>query len=158
MTIAPKLRQFLDLRHVTYDLVEHPPTASAMQSAAEAHIPPNRMAKAVLLETTDGPLLAVLSADRRVELTDLRDDIGEKPQLADEDEVSAIFTGCEPGAVPPMGFGVPLIVDMPLSREPEVYFEAGDHRSLVRLDHDEFTRLTRRARHASFGTPWSMLE
>ncbi|UIJ47219.1 YbaK/EbsC family protein [Sphingomonas cannabina] len=158
MTIAPKLRQFLDLRDVTYDLVEHPPTQSAMQSAAEAHIPPNRMAKAVLLETRDGPLLAVLSADRRIELADLRDDIGEKPQLADEDEVSAIFTGCEPGAVPPMGFGVPLIVDMHLSDEPEVYFEAGDHRSLIRLDHGEFMRLTRRARHASFGTPWSLIE
>lgn len=158
MTIAPKLHQFLDLRDVTYDLVEHPPTQSAMESATEAHIPPNRMAKAVLLETRDGPLLAVLPADRRIELADLRDDIGEKPQLADENEVSAIFIGCEPGAVPPMGFGVPLIVDMHLSDEPEVYFEAGDHRSLVRLDHGEFTRLTRRARHASFGTPWSLIE
>lgn len=155
MTIAPKLRLFLDSQHAVYELTEHRPTLSSTETARVAHIPPSCMAKAVLLAMPDEePLLAVLPADRRIDIADLRTELDGKPRLADEKQVVEIFDDCMPGAVPPLGsgYGVDMIVDDDLAREPDIFFEAGDHRSLVHMEQAEFRRLTRGARHGSFGT------
>ena len=160
MTIAPKLRTYLDRQNAVYELIDHPPTLSSFETALVAHIPPSCMAKAVLLDTPDSHLLAVLSADRRIDLEDLRADLDEKPHLAGEDEIVRVFDDCAPGAVPPFGsgYGVGTIVDDTLAREPDVFFEAGDHRSLVHMEQAEFRRLTRHAQHGSFGIPAALLE
>jgi|KBSSwiS6_1023812.scaffolds.fasta_scaffold27259_2 Ala-tRNA(Pro) deacylase len=157
MTIAPKLRHYLDALDADYELIEHSPTRSAMQNAAICHIPPERLAKAVLLDTADDYLLAVLPSDRRVDLSELRSELGRKPRLADEDEVALIFDDCSVGAVPPLGFGygIATIVDDSLERQPDVYFEGGDHASLLHMDQAEFARLTRPARHGQFSEPWA---
>src|SRR5258706_4498518 len=159
MTIAPKLQNFLDGQHAVYEIIEHPPTLSSGQSAAVAHIPPTCMAKAVLLDLPGDYLLAVLSSDRRIELADLRDDLGDQLRLADEGAISTIFDDCAPGAVPPLGFGygVATIIDDHLASEPDIFFEGGDHRSLVHMEQAEFRRLTERARHGSFGTLSSLI-
>ena len=160
MTIAPKLRHYLDRQRAIYEVIEHPPTRSAAETAAVAHIPPRCMVKAVLLDTPDDHLLAVLSSDRRIDLDDLRTELDETPRLANEKEIVEIFDDCAPGAVPPLGFGygVGMIVDDCLAAEPDIFFEAGDHRSLVHMEQDEFRRLTSHARHGTFGTPLALIE
>lgn len=128
-----------------------------MQNAQICHISPERVAKAVLLDTTDEYLLAVLPADRRIELSEFRSELGVKPRLADENALTVVFDDCTPGAVPPFGagYGIPTIVDDSLAAQPDVYFEGGDHASLVHMDHAEFARLTRPARHGNFSEPWA---
>lgn len=161
MTIAPKLRQFLDHQHAVYELIDHPLTLFAAQTAAVAQVPPSCMAKAVLIDMPDADhVLAVLSADRRIDLEDLRAELGQKPRLAGEDEIVQIFDDCVPGAVPPLGagYGVEMIIDDFLAREPDIFFEAGDHRSLVHMEQAEFRRLTGEARHGSFGMPVALIE
>jgi len=157
MTIAPKLRHYLDALEADYELIEHSPTRSAMQNAAVCHIPPDRIAKAVLLDTPEDYLLAVLPSDRRVGLGDLRSELGQKPRLADEDEIAAIFDDCAVGAVPPLGFsyGIATIIDESLDNQPDIYFEGGDHASLIHMDQAEFARLTRQARHGQFSDFWA---
>lgn len=159
MTLAPRLQQYLDSLDADYELIGHSPTRSAMQNAALCHIPPDRIAKAVLLDTPDDYLLAVLPSDRRVDLGDLASGLGAKPRLADEEELATVFDDCAVGAVPPLGFGygVATIVDDSLAGQPDIYFEGGDHVSLVHMDRTEFERLTRPARHGSFSTPWADL-
>lgn len=155
MSIAPQLRQFLDESQADYDIVEHRPTRSAMETARSCEIPAERLAKAVLLDTADDDhLLAVLPSDRRVELSELRSELGSKPRLSDEAEVGKLFRDCELGSVPPIGYGVTTIVDDSLERQPDVYFEAGDHKSLVHMNGAEFSRLTQHARHGRFSEPW----
>ena len=65
-----------------------------------------------------------------------------------------MFADCAPGAVP-VGFGyhLPMIVDDFLAREPDLFFEAGDHRTLIHMEQAEFHRLSAHARHGSFGVP-----
>ena len=155
MSIAPQLRQYLDEAKADYDIVDHRPTQSSLDSARSANIPAEYVAKAVLLDTPDDDhLLAVIPADRKVELSELRSELGSKPRLANEAEVGTIFRDCEVGAVPPMGYGVTTIVDDSLDQQPDVYFEAGDHKSLIHMTGGEFTRLTRDARHGQFSEPW----
>ena len=119
------------------------------------HVASRLVAKAVLLDTADDDrLLAVLPSDRRVELSELRAELGRKPRLSDEAEVGKLFRDCELGSVPPVGYGVTTIVDDTLESQPDVYFEAGDHKSLVHMQGAEFSRLTQNARHGRFSEPW----
>lgn len=155
MSIAPQLRQYLDEAKADYDVIEHRPTQSSLASARSSEIPAERLAKAVLLSTEeDDHLLAVLPSDRKVELSELRVELGRKPRLSDESEVGKMFRDCEPGAVPPVGYGITTIIDDSLEVQPDVYFEAGDHKSLVHMDGAEFSRLTKDARHGRFSEPW----
>jgi Ala-tRNA(Pro) deacylase len=43
-----------------------------------------------------------------------------------------------------------MIVDDTLSEQPDVYFEAGDHMSLIHVTAMAFQRLTAEARHGRF--------
>jgi len=156
MTIAPRLYQLLDEQDASYEVMEHSPTRSSMQTAEICHVPGRQLAKAVLLESDDDYLLAVLPSDRRIQLAELRSELGREPRLVEEDELSVVFDDCASGAVPPLGegYGLMTIVDDSLRQEPDIYFEAGDHGSLIHVDQAEFARLTRGARHGQFSEPW----
>jgi Ala-tRNA(Pro) deacylase len=160
MSIAPKLRYQLDREKAVYELIEHPPTTTAIGTAAAAHIPPSCMAKAVLLDLRNARhLIAVLASNRRIDLDALHGELDERPRLADEAEIMAIFDDCDAGAVPPLGgYGVDMIVDDQIAAEPDIFFEAGDHRSLIHMEQTEFRRLTRGVRHGRFGTPAWLIE
>ncbi len=56
------------------------------------------------------------------------------------------------GALPPvcMAYGMQTFLDDSLARQPDVYFEAGDHEELVHMDRDEFLALMDKAERASF--------
>jgi Ala-tRNA(Pro) deacylase len=154
MSIAPKLQHYLDDVKADYDLVEHQPTKSSLENATVCAIPAEQVAKAVLLDTKEDYLLAVLPSDRRIELSDLRSELGSKPRLVGEDELKSVFDDCNVGAVPPgLGYGVTTIVDDSLEQQPDVYFEAGDHASLVHMNHEEFSRVMKGARHGQFSEP-----
>lgn len=159
MSVAPTLRRFLDDRHVNYEVIQHSPTKSSMHSAQICHVPPERLAKAVLLDTREGLLLAVLPANHRIQLSDLSAEFGQRPQLVEEDKLGRVFPDCAEGAVPPIGAGydVDMIVDDSIDTQPDIYFEAGDHETLIHMSHGEFARLTKRARHGHFSVHEAML-
>ena len=160
MTIAPTLRQALDAQHTDFEIIEHQPTKSAMQTAQASNVPAEQLAKAVLLDADGEYLVAVLPAAHRIRIQDLRSELGQRPRLASEDEIDQVFDDCAMGSVPPLGhaYGVDMIVDDSIERQPDVYFEAGDHQTLVHMSHDDFARLIGPARHGSFSEPWSSTE
>jgi Ala-tRNA(Pro) deacylase len=63
-----------------------------------------------------------------------------------------MFPDCARGAIPPVGacYGLDVIVDASIDRQPELYFEGGDHATLVHMSQADFGRLNRDARHGSF--------
>lgn len=154
MSIAPKLHHYLDEANAQYDVIEHAPTRSSLENAKTCAVPAGQVAKAVLLDTADDYLLAVLPSDRRLELSELRSELGRRPRLAAEKELKGVFNDCDVGAVPPgLGYGVTTIIDNALEQQPHIYFEAGDHASLVHMNQSEFSRVMRGARHGQFSGP-----
>jgi Ala-tRNA(Pro) deacylase len=152
MTIAPRLNQYLKDHRAEYEVIGHSPTLSSIETAKTCHVPAGQIAKAVLLDMDQEYLLAVLPADGRIELAELRSELGFKPHLAGEKELAYIFDDCEFGAIPALGsgYGVPTIIDDSLDEKVDVYFEAGDHASLVHMSGAEFSRLTRDVRRGHF--------
>ncbi len=155
MPIASRLRTYLNERRVPFEVVPHPHTASSRETAREAHVDADRLAKSVLVVDERGYLLAVLPASRRLSLRALREETGRQLSLATEPELGGIFADCEVGAVPPIGaaYGVPTIVDEELLHLPDVWFDAGDHHDLVHVRGADFAELLRGAARARFGEP-----
>jgi len=110
------------------------------------------LAKGIVLRGNRGYMLAVLPASHHIRLADLKDQLGDNVEMAKEDEIAPLFPDCAPGAIPPVGqcYGLPLVVDDSIEEQPEVYLEAGDHRTLLRLSHAQFARVTAPARHGRF--------
>jgi Ala-tRNA(Pro) deacylase len=152
MTIAPTLQQYMDEQGIRYELVPHEPTLSALGSAHAGHIPSDRLAKAVVLSDGGRYTLAVLPASHHLRLSDLRTALGQEVHLASEPEAADVFRDCAPGAAPAVGacYGLDVIVDSSIDQQPELYFEGGDHATLVHVSGAEFARLNPQAQHGSF--------
>jgi len=152
MAIAQTLQKYLADKRVKYDVIAHEPTSSSMRTAETCHIPGDRLAKAVLLRDEMGYALAVLPASHHIRLSELKRQFGDDVRLASEREIVELFQDCVRGAIPALGdcYGLDLVVDDSIDEQPEVYFEGGDHSTLVRLTRAQFAGLTAAARHASF--------
>jgi Ala-tRNA(Pro) deacylase len=152
MAIALTLERYLDTNHVKYDVIAHAPTNSSMQTAEACHIPGDRLAKAVLLRDEVGYALAVLPASHHIRLSELRRQFGDDVDLATEGEIADLFEDCVRGAIPAVGecYGLDTVVDDSMDEQPEVYFEGGDHATLVHMSHAQFAGLTATARHGCF--------
>lgn len=148
MAIAITLRDYLDDCGVIYDEVPHGRAVTMARVAEAAHIPGDRLAKAVLIRCDSGYCLAVVPASARVDLARLSDLTHERLGLAQEADIDAHFGDCAHGALPPLGkpYGLAVYLDQALCRQPELYLEGGDHRTLIHLKGSEFNRLMADAR------------
>lgn len=154
MAIALTLERYLDAKNVKYDVIPHAPTNSSLETAAACHIPGDRLAKGVLLRDEVGYALAVLPASHHIRLSELRRQFGEDVNLASEREIEDLFEDCVRGAIPAVGecYGLDMVVDDSIEEQPEVFFEGGDHATLVHMSHAQFADLTATARHGRFST------
>jgi Ala-tRNA(Pro) deacylase len=152
MSIAPTLRTYLANKHIDYDLVEHHATDSSERTAAECRIPGDRLAKGVVLRTSEGYAVAVLPASCRLRHGDLKGAFGRDCTLASEHELDQLFPDCAHGAVPPLGesYGLDVLVDDRLAEQPDVYLEGGDHATLVHMSQAQFAKLMTNARRGHF--------
>jgi Ala-tRNA(Pro) deacylase len=153
MSIAPTLQSYLANKRIDYELVEHQATDSSVRTATESRISADRLAKGVVLRTSDGYIVAVLPASCRLRHRDLRGALGRECTLASEHELDQLFPDCAHGAVPPLGesYGLDVLVDDRLAEQPDVYLESGDHATLVHVSQAEFGKLMANARQICFG-------
>jgi len=136
-----------------YEVLSHPRTACSMATAQAAHLPGRRVAKAVVVKDQRGYMLAVLPSTHHIALSELGAELHRRElRLATEPELERLFPDCDVGALPPLGkpYGLPAVVEEELDRQPEVFFEAGDHEHLVHVTQAEFRRLTGDAPRAHF--------
>lgn len=152
MSIGRKLREYLSDAHVAYDLIEHPRSEGSSQTAHAAHVPGDCLAKSVVLHHRNGYVVAVLPSTQMVDFNALEQAVGRPLDLASEAETADLFDDCMTGAIPATGtaYDLETIVDDSLADKPEIWFEAGDHRTLVHVDQAAFQRLMTEAQHAQF--------
>ena len=123
MTIALMLQEYLSDRGVNYEVVPHEHTHTSSQTARASHVPPERLAKAVVLTREGGFVMAILPASCKVRL-DAIEEIYRCPiGMASEAEIYSLFPDCEFGAVPPVGaaYAVDCVVDESLERQSDIY-------------------------------------
>lgn len=141
-----KLKEFLDENNVKYVSITHSPAYTAQEVAASAHVPGKSMAKVVIVELDGEMAMAVLPANRKVVLQDLRDITGsERVKFTTEDKFKDRFPDCEIGAMPPFGnlYGMEVFAAESLAESPEIAFNAGSHEEIIKLAYRDFERLVK---------------
>jgi len=154
MGIALTLQHYLDGRGVDYDVQTHERSLWSSATAECSGIPEDNLAKGVLIRRKDGYVLAIVPASHRVQLEVLGAWLDQPVGLASEIEVAEIFRDCELGAVPPVAgaYGLTAVMDDSLVGFKDIYFEGGDHRTLVHVNGNEFHRLMFDVPHAHIST------
>ncbi len=149
MAIPATLFKYLRQNGVSYDVIPHDKTNCSKMNALAAHVPEESVAKAVVIKRRKGFVLAVVPASGEVALGGLGGLLAQPVCLATEQELQGLFADCEVGAVPPLGqaYGIRTIVDRQLLDRDDVYFEGGDHRTVVHLKGRAFRRLMDKVPH-----------
>ena len=149
-----KLKEFLDKEKVKYVTIVHSAAFTAQEIAAAAHVPGRDLAKTVIVRLDGKTAMAVLPANRKIVLQDLREATGaDEIKFATEDEFKKLFPDCDIGAMPPFGnlYGMDVYVAQALTDDEEIAFNAGSHTELIKMAYKDFERLTK-PKVASFTT------
>jgi Ala-tRNA(Pro) deacylase len=151
------VRDFLDSRGVWFEAILHHPASSSARRARSVHVPGRDVAKTVLVKTGDSFVLAVLASTCRIDLGRLSEAVGApfgEVRLATSDELLALFSDCEPGAVPPFGrlYGLRTLVDSGLAESSEIVVGANTRHEGLRMRFLDFQAVEEPVR-ASFARP-----
>ncbi len=158
MSIARNVQRHLNKVGIHYDLIPHPHSATSLQSAQAAKLPPEQVIKAVLTQDGDNYQLCLLPASYRLDMARLNDYMHGHFELAPEDDLEVIFDDCETGAVPALGqvYGFHVIWDESLMDQDDLYMEAGDHENLIHLTRGAFMELMGLQDHAAMSRPYGV--
>jgi Ala-tRNA(Pro) deacylase len=139
-----KLKEFLDREKIKYVSIVHSPAFTAQEVAASAHITGRELAKTVIVELDGKMAMAVLPANRKIVLQDLREVTGsEEVKFASEGEFKQRFPECETGAMPPFGnlYGMEVYLAESLTENDQIAFNAGSHTEVIKMSFRDFERL-----------------
>jgi Ala-tRNA(Pro) deacylase len=143
---ASDLTAALDEAGVSYELLPHPHTESALAEAHALGVSPDEVAKTLVVKVEGGYTRVVLPASARLDLSKLREIRGEgrhKVHLASEEDLRQDYPEFELGAVPPFGGRQdPVVVDQKVADQESVVVEAGSHDESLRLAAADLIRVT----------------
>ena len=153
MGIALSLKEYLDENEIEYDLVLHDPTTCSSRTAQASHVSGHDLAKGVVVKGKKSYLIAIVPASKQLRLRKMGRWLKQPVCLATEDELVELFADCEHGAVPPIGapYGLKSVIDDELQGHDDIFFEAGDHVTLIHMTGSEFDRLTKKVPHENIG-------
>lgn len=153
MSISTTMQHYLRSKGCDFEVMWHPHSHTSMETAQRAHIPGDRLAKAVLLSDALGYVAAVVPSTSHVSIAALREYTGRNLTLVPEHELQVIFKDCEPGVVPSacIAYDMETYVDESLVAQPDVYLEGGDHEALIHMRGDQFLALMEDATRMHLG-------
>lgn len=152
MAIAITIQNYLKDLGIDYAPLPHAHTETASTTAEASHVPGARLVKAVVIKEDGGYKMALLPASHHLLPDRLADLLDGEVELASEAEFVKLFDDCDAGAIPALGmaYGLDVIVEDELAKSGELYFEGGDHETLVRVPAEAFGKLTADAPHGHF--------
>jgi Ala-tRNA(Pro) deacylase len=138
--IPERIDEYLKRNHPGCEHSAHMRAVAAQRVAAAEHVSGERVAKTVVVSLDGELVLAVVAADRKVDLGALALAAGATTaELVPEAQFASRFEPCEAGAEPPLGlFGMPIYVDRALAHEPWVVMRGGTHEDSIRMRTDEW--------------------
>lgn len=146
MTTLQKCLNYLDTHGSRYTHTTHSAAYTAEEVAAAEHLPPHRIAKTVVFQSSDGYLMVVVPADSYVDLEQVRTAIGVSLLYkAQETELCLLFPTAEIGTMPPLGtlYGLPVYLDREAANQEFIAFNAGTHRDVIHMRTADFIKLVK---------------
>ena len=136
--------EFLRVKKVAYAFIPHRRTTDAQRLAHSVHAPGREVAKTVLLHAGAAYVVAILPADRNIDLDLAREVLGaSKVELATELDIVKHCPDCELGALPPFGsqYRMKTLVEVSLTEDEQIVFEGNNHQEAYRISCSDFQRI-----------------
>ena len=151
MAISSKLQSFLNDHQVDYEVVSHPYSERALNTAHVACVPVKNMAKAVVLKDQVGYVMAVMPSVNKLMLRWINTKMDRHLHLVTEQNLQELFPDCEAGSIPPVGvaYGLKTCWDDELNSVQDLYLDGGNHRELIHLQRDQFKQVLQGQPHAA---------
>jgi Ala-tRNA(Pro) deacylase len=134
---AEALTSVLDERNVSYEVLPHRHTESALAEAEALGVAPDDVAKTLVVKLPEGYVRVVVPASARVDMRKVRQIHGggkHKVHLATEEDLRRDYPEFELGAVAPVGGrSDPVIIDPKIAERESVVIEAGSHDESLRI-------------------------
>ena len=146
MSVAKRVREYLETNQVPYTHCTHRLAYTAQEVAAAQHVPGREMAKTIVVAAEGRYVLIVLPAVMKLDMKALREELPFKHiQLATEKEFSTLFPDSEIGAMVPFGnlYDLAVYADKSLTSNEEIVFNAGTHIDTIRMKYRDFERLVK---------------
>ncbi|PKM42943.1 MAG: hypothetical protein CVV05_16520 [Gammaproteobacteria bacterium HGW-Gammaproteobacteria-1] len=153
------IEAYLNAQGVPFRIIAHAPTRTLIEAARSAKIDYRRVVRAIMLEDSQGMLMAILPASHMLDFESLCQQLGRTLQPVPQERLGGTFPDCEPGSIPPLAqpYGLPAIIDEQVMVMPQVCFEAGTHNALVVMAGSEFQKLHAVSRRLTFSRPAATL-
>lgn len=141
--IFDRVRELLENNKILYQLKVHPPAYTSEQSALYRNEPLKIGAKAMILKTDTGFIMAVLPADRKIDSAQLKEILNTKNLRFATPEELLEKTGLVPGAIPPFGslFNLPMLIDKSLLEEEYIAFNAGSLEKSIKMKTKDYVEI-----------------
>lgn len=144
MTLARKLKEYLDQSKVPYKVSTHQEVYTAQEVAASLRVKGKELAKVVMIKTKDKLVMATLPASHKVNIEKMKQVLADPgARLATEGEFKAAFPDCDVGAMPPFGhlYNLDVYADKSLAEDEEIVFQAGSHVETIKMKYKDYCRL-----------------
>jgi Cys-tRNA(Pro) deacylase len=138
-----KIIDLLEKNKIKYKLIEHEPTFTSEESAKVRGTKLKQGAKALVLKSKKKVFLAVVPANRKINLEKLKSILNVKKLGLASSETVKTKTNCEIGAVPPFGNLIDLetYVDKNLLENEYIAFNAGSHTKSIIMRSNDFVKI-----------------
>lgn len=140
--ILSSIKAKLDTANIKYQLLEHAVTHTSAESAAIRGTKLEQGAKALVMYADSKPLLAVMSAAKKVDTKKLKSTLSISDlRMATVEEIRHLI-GLEIGAIPPFGsvLGLPTYLDESLSANTQIAFNAGLHTHSIIMKYSDYIK------------------
>ena len=151
--------EYLAGKGVAFEAVPHDKAFTSIDEARALGVEADEVVKTLLLDSTDGHVLAVIPGDRRLDMKLVEEVVGDKhAHLATEQEILRDLPGLELGSLPPLGglLHAHAYVDPEVVKHETVVFAGGAQtesikartEDLFRAEQVTVARLTRQVEEA----------
>ena len=144
MNVLAKLKRYLELNNIPYQVILHEEVYTAQELAQALHTPGRELVKVVVVKADNRYRMAILAAIKKIDLSKLKALLrAVNVSIVPEQELKALFPEAEIGAMPPFGnlYTMEVCVDEDLARDEYITFNAGTHYEAIRMRYVDFERL-----------------
>lgn len=155
MAIATTVRRFLAANGISFQEQIHRRTETLEASASVCDIPPEQMARAVLVADAGQLWMAILPVSHVLDFDVLNRLTHRQLKPLSNSESNRRFPDCEPGCHPPVpeAYGLKALVDDSLFKHERIWLEAGAHTAVIAISISSFAVLCRKAIRGPIAKP-----
>lgn len=141
--IPNKVTNYLQKNQVKFEVIEHRQVFTAHDLAMTLHLQHSQIAKSLLMKADNDFILAILPADKNLDMKKLAKLVAAKKISMPKEKVMTEKFKVKPGALPAFGglYKLPVFVDKLVMKQKKILVSAGSFVDSILINPKDYVRL-----------------